>query len=35
MGGKAKAGIDHVEWLDDVSHDVGVPKVDTRVRQSR
>jgi hypothetical protein len=35
MGGQAKAGIDHLEWLDDVSQDVRVPKVDTRVRQSR
>jgi anti-sigma-K factor RskA len=35
MGGDAKAGIDHVAWLDDVSQDVRVPKVDTRVRQSR
>ena len=30
-----KGGVDHLNWLDDISPKVTVPKVDTTVQQSR
>jgi hypothetical protein len=32
---ETKIGIDHLEWLDEISPKVNVPMVDTSVQQSR
>jgi len=35
LAGPASAGVDHLDWLNDVHHSPTVPQVDTSVQQSR
>jgi hypothetical protein len=35
LAGPASAGVDHLDWLNDVHHTPTVPQVDTSVQQSR
>lgn len=35
LAGPASAGVDHLDWLNDIHQQVSVPQVDSGVHQSR
>ena len=35
LAGPAQAGVDHLDWLNDIHYHATVPQVDTSVQQSR
>ena len=35
LAAPASAGVDHLDWLNDIHQSVSVPQVDTGVQQSR
>ncbi|HEX3285714.1 MAG TPA: hypothetical protein VHT50_13940 [Mycobacterium sp.] len=35
LAGPASAGVDHLDWLNDVHQHASVPQVDNNVQQSR
>jgi hypothetical protein len=35
LAGPAQAGVDHLDWLNDIHYHATIPQVDTSVQQSR